>query len=208
MGFAGLLYESMAYSINCSKDGQSKRFTLDAIRAPKNDYFRYIGSINPLAIIPGSTTNGLIYGTGSIGMLILNHYLPTYVPLWARMLMFGSFAAALELLVGLIFNKKHDQWDYRGNFGNIAGQTDAAHFVLWGLAGSAFVFLAYPKIKPTIGRINALGEQHTCIVSALLVAAVLITISTERDYSSSDPPLVIRFFNWMEPSWPKARTKC
>ena len=208
MGFIGLIYESTAYSINCSRDGQAKRFTLDAIRAPKNSYFRYTGSINPLAIIPGSITNGLIYGSGVIGMILMNHYLPPTIPIWPRVIMFGASASILELLVGLTVNKNHNQWDYRGNFGNIAGQTDASHFVLWGLAGAFCVFVLYPRLLPTMARVNAVGEKHTYIVSTLLIAAALIAISVERDYPASDPPYAIRFFNWMEPSWPKARTKC
>jgi hypothetical protein len=208
MGFVGLIYESVAYSTGCDKDGPAKRFTIDAVRAPKSSYFRYKGSINPLALIPGSVSNALIYGTGTVALLALNHYLPSAVPVWARVIIFGLCASALELAVGLVVNRDHTNWDYRGNFANIAGQTDAQHFVLWGLAGSFFVFVLYPRMIPAMEKVNILGRKHMYILCALLIGAVLITISAERTYEEGNRPWAIKLFDWMEPSWPKARVRC
>lgn len=208
MGFVGLIYESVSYTISCDKDGQEKPWSFDAIRAPKESYFRYKGSVNPIAIIPGSVMNGLVYGTGVILMVMMNYYLPAQFPIWGRILLFGVSAALLELIVGLYVNKDHKQWDYRGNKLNIAGQTDLRHMLLWMVGGSFFTLYLIPKLYPTIENINSWGKNNVGIVVVLLMLCVYLTYATEQDYKKGKEPLAIKFFDMLEPNFPKKREKC
>ena len=207
-GFIGLIYESVSYSFGCSKDGPEKKWALDAIRAPENSYFRYKGSINPLAIIPGSIMNGLVYGTGIILIILVNQFIPTSIPIYIRIIIFGLIAALLEFIVGIIANRDYSQWDYRKNFGNIKGQTDLYHILLWTIGSSLFVFLILPKLYPFMDKVNNWGTKHILLTVFLLLLASFMTYSTEKNYVKGKEPIFVKIFNSMEPNFPPKREQC
>lgn len=213
-GFLGLVLESISYSLDiggCSGDGMEKKWSFDAINNPEGECFKHKGSINPLAIIPGSIMNGLIYGTGAIMLLVLNNYMGDKIPIYVKVVIFGLIAGFLELIVGLISNSKYDQWDYRKNRFNIKGQTDLAHIIAWGILSSLFIFLLIPKLVPTMQKINEWGSKNVvnkCIVVGFIVVGLIMTYSTEKSYKKGNTPYVVQFFDLLEPPFPPKRSCC
>lgn len=205
-GLFGSLLESALYSLGCSTLGQEKRWTLNAIRNPTGAPFKYKGSINPLATIPSSVINGLVYGLGTIILILANTYMGN-TPLVAKIFIFGTIATILEVVAGLIANRKYDQWDYRGNFLNIKGQTDFKHWVAWCVLGSVLVFLLIPKMEPSINKYGSIIGDHKYLAIVFSLVAACLMYYTEKSYTKGNEPLIIKLYGYMEPDFPSKR-KC
>lgn len=207
MGLVGSVYESIMYSVSCNKLSQSKKWSIRTIRNPKDSYFKYKGSVNPLALIPAAVENGLVYGLGVILIIFINNHLGSVA--WPnKIVIFGLVAGLLELVAGMLANRRYSQWDYRGNFGNIAGQTDVSHMILWGLGGALFALVIIPALYPTMQKMDSIMNKHIVLTVIVLLLVGYTTYTTEMDYDKGDPPMMVKLFDKMELSFPKKRATC
>ena len=60
-------------------------------------------------------------------------------PWWAVPLLSGGMITAVEAAAGLLWNRQHQIWDYRGIPGNWRGQVCIPYALLWSILGTAAV---------------------------------------------------------------------
>ena len=72
-----------------------------------------------------------MFGAGGLCFLILGQLDKKKLPIPVRAALGAGVITAVELGTGLLVNRDHRIWDYRGLPGNIAGQICPAYTALW-----------------------------------------------------------------------------
>lgn len=72
-----------------------------------------------------------MFGAGGTAFLLLGQLGKSWLPLPLRAMAGAGLITAVELGTGLLVNRDHRIWDYRGMPGNYRGQICPAYTVLW-----------------------------------------------------------------------------
>lgn len=103
---------------------------------------RYLpGSFFPIPLCP-------LYGFGALLAIGLSPLI-TRLPLILEGAAYGVILAALECITGIIILKRFHRrlWLYKPSLLNIAGFTDLAHAMLWGLLALVFLYIGHPWVE-------------------------------------------------------------
>lgn len=79
---------------------------------------------------------------GGLGMMALKGLNRKRRRLISGALLGACAVTGIEYLTGIIFNRRHYIWDYRGVKGNIQGQICPRFFLVWLGMASAYTFLS------------------------------------------------------------------
>ena len=72
-----------------------------------------------------------MFAAGGTCFLLLGKLRKTSLPCWSKPLLGSGIITAVELLFGLIFNRRHTVWDYRSLPANYRGQICLPFSSLW-----------------------------------------------------------------------------
>lgn len=79
---------------------------------------------------------------GGLGLIALNRINRGRRSLPGRVIRGACAITAIEYITGLIFNRRHRIWDYRGARGHIQGQVCPRFFLVWMGLAAAYTFLS------------------------------------------------------------------
>jgi len=79
---------------------------------------------------------------GGLGMLALRKINRGKGSFPGRAIRGACAITAIEYITGLIFNRRHRIWDYRGMRGHIHGQICPRFFLVWLVIASGYAFLS------------------------------------------------------------------
>lgn len=68
---------------------------------------------------------------GGAGAAMLHRVSPMRLPLWRKTLLCGAGITGIEAVCGLVWNRRHQVWDYRCLPLNWRGQVCLPYFILW-----------------------------------------------------------------------------
>jgi len=88
-----------------------------------------------------------MFAAGGTCFLLLGKLSRANVPSWSKPLLGSGIITAVEFGTGLLFNRRHQVWDYRDQPGNFRGQICPAFSLLW-IPVSALAMGLYRKVDP------------------------------------------------------------
>ncbi len=95
-----------------------------------------------------------MFAAGGVCFLILGAMSRKNWKLWKRSLLGAVAITGVELAAGLLVNRDHRVWDYRGMPGNLFGQVCLPYSALWaGLSVAAMAL--YPQAEKAVKKIAA-----------------------------------------------------
>ena len=100
----------------------------------------YVG----LELLWRGRSHGSMFAAGGLCFLLLGQV--RRAPAAIRPVLGAAVITGIELATGLVCNRRHQVWDYRGCPGNIRGQICPAYTLLW-IPLSGIAMAAYPKAE-------------------------------------------------------------
>ena len=89
------------------------------------------GSYVALELLYRRKSHISMFAAGGTCFLLLGKLRKTPLPCWSKPLLGAGIITSVELLFGLIFNRRHTVWDYRSLPANFRGQICMPFSVLW-----------------------------------------------------------------------------
>ena len=79
---------------------------------------------------------------GGFGGALLEHICRRRGPIWKKALLGAAGITMIEYGMGLLFNRRHQIWDYRGMRGNLSGQICPHFSFIWMAMAAGYAFLS------------------------------------------------------------------
>lgn len=114
-----------------------------------------------------------LYGLGTILFIIL---LPKNKSYFKTFIYASLIGGVFEYLSGLLCEKMFNIhfWDYSKEIFNIGGKTTILYASIWGIVGSLFIKLIYPKLSLLIDKITNKTFKIYCIIGIILMSFNII----------------------------------
>ena len=110
----------------------------------------YVG----LELLWRGRSHGSMFAAGGLCFLLLGQV--RRVPAVIRPVLGAAVITGVELAAGLVFNRRHQVWDYRNCPGNVLGQICPAYTLLW-IPLSGIAMAVYPKAERLVQALDDPG---------------------------------------------------